>query len=222
MRHAVWHHDDTCVSLRAGPEYLRAERVLRFRLSHLGVGAGTGELQLAAQLLAAWASDQPYAAVRRRWRAMPAARETFPDRSSMFWVFPEAVALVETLTDPGFITYLLSPAWSAVLQSELLVASATGVAGEAPPEALSGLAARIVEHGSEGVRVAYGIVGTRRKRSKATIERALVAAARSHRSCLLRHLDTGRLPAGRYGEPVRYIAHARVLATSDYLPDEVW
>ncbi len=221
LRHRIWHFDNTSIPIAGDPEYARAVRILHGRLLPLGVAAETGELQLAARLLTTWTRDRPYAAVRWRWHVLTAARQVFDDDDA-FWVFPEAVALAQTLTDPAFVSYLLSPAWSATLQVELLTAAIAGIVREEPPIVLSAAAAQVIAHSGEGVHTAYNIAGTRARRHKASFERALLVAARSHRACLLRHLDTVRLPSGNHLDQPRYagyVSRSRVLVAADSQPD---
>ncbi|MFC6356607.1 hypothetical protein [Luethyella okanaganae] len=170
---------------------MKAERSLRSGLIPKGIGLHTGELDLSYRLLSTWASCSPLASFAEREPVLPAqvSASSFPA------LFPEIVQLTEVLTNPDFVTYLLSPQRGSIDQTKLLLSTAAGIAQMEAPFEVVKLARTVIVHGRDAVAAAYGMTGTRRTSRAATLDRALVAAARTHRACLLRHLDTRALPS---------------------------
>lgn len=177
LRHRQWvYGDDGGIDIAGMPAHLAAERRFRTALHDRGIGLETGELQLADRLLADWSRDH----------AGPGPGSE--NHGSLFRAYPQIVRLTLTLTDPRFIETLLDPHWSPSQQALLLTRAITEITHEPPADtALAGVWDEI-HAGRRAVEAAFGMLGRRQAR-KCAWQRALCAAAYTHRACLLRHLD---------------------------------
>lgn len=177
LRHRLWVYGDD-IAVVGMPAHLVAEHRFRTALHDRGIGLETGELQLADRLLADWSREHPASG--------PDAGSE--NRSSLFRAYPQIVRLTLTLTDSRFTETLLDPHWSPSQQALLLTRAITEITHEpAPDSALDGLWEEI-HTGRRAVEAAFGMLGRRQSR-KCAWQRALCAAAYTHRACLLRHLD---------------------------------
>lgn len=123
----------------------------------------------------------------RSSRSLPRAERGF------FELYPEIVELTITLTDPRFTEVLMHPRWSPSQQALLLsraIAARIGNPLSAP--CITGLWETVYQD-RRAVQAAYGMTDIISKR-KCCKQRALCAAAYTHRACLLRHLDAKHLP----------------------------
>jgi hypothetical protein len=189
LRHRQWVHG-THLDISGMHAHFAAERLFRAVLHDRGIGLETGELQLADSLLSHWSREH----------AAPAPSLPTDGHVTFFQSFPQIVRLAVTLTDPRFTSSLLDPHWSPSQQALLLSRAITEITRQPPSDsALDELWAQVYT-GRRAVEAAFGMLGRRQKR-KCAWERALCAAAHTHRACLLRHLDakvtrprTGALP----------------------------
>lgn len=194
LRHRRWHLDGHDIDVAGLPSYGRAERWLSGKLWNRGIALHTGELQLAGRLIQAALQETPDAVPLKR----AAALEVDPFvgyEETLLCAYPEVVALTGMLVDPEFLRFLLGPRFRTETQVEIMEAAVTGVLAASGGRALKELSRAVVERSKEAVMVAYG---ARRNSNVKTIrcsfEKALYASARSNRACLLRHLDTVRMP----------------------------
>lgn len=218
LTHGQYTDANLRVDVRADPAYVRAERNFRHGLAPRGVTTGSGELQLAAHLLAWWTRHDPAPHITSR-ASRTLSAHTDPVQIS-FSLYPEAVALAGMLTDPGFVSYLLSPTWGPRTQAALLTAAVRGLSDGDPDDGFLDRAHEVIDRGRRAVVAAYGLVGGGTGRRNRGFERALASAAVTHRACLLRHIDTIRLPntpAPRGGRPAPAISRVTKAA---HLPDE--
>lgn len=202
LTHGQYTDADLRVDVREDADYLIAERSFRTQLAGRGVTTGSGELHLAVHLLAWWTRNDP--APHLTDRADQAPSPGSDSARVAFSLYPEAVSLTGMLTDPGFVSYLLSPTWGPATQAALLTAAVRGVLDGDPDSEFLDRAHTVIAHGRRAVIAAYGMVGASTSRRNRGFERALAGAAVTHRACLLRHIDTIRLPntpAPRGGRP---------------------
>lgn len=179
------------------PEYGRAERWLSGKLWLRGIALHTGELQLAVRLIIAAMNDADVVTA-------PAERAAEFDvdlhgsyEDALLCSYPEAVALVGILIDPEFLRCLLTPRFAARDQVEIMQAAVAGVLRSTGGRALRETATMVVGRSREAMMVAYGAVKSYGvKTIRCDFDKALIASARSTRACLLRHLDTVRVPSG--------------------------
>ncbi len=224
LHHRRWHLDGRDVDLREHPEYGRAERWLSGKLWLRGIALHTGELHLAVRLILAALDDVDGMAAPAR-RAMDfgvTLDGSYED--ALLCAYPEAVALTGILIDPEFLRCLLTPRFTAVDQVEIMQAAVAGVLHGVGGRALHEIATMVVERSREAMMVAYGSVKSYGVKSiRCDFDKALIASARSTRACLLRHLDTVRVPSG-WGTPLWWPAPPTdVLNRADLKPDvEPW
>lgn len=197
IRHGRWHLADADINVSALKGYIAAERAFRGTLTRRGISLNTGELLLASHLLSAWAAPVP--------------DPSYSLDDALFWSFPSIVNLTIVLTDPEFIELLLSPRWSPSQHATLLSMTITATVGHRELSDTDTLW-QTVNHHSEAVRAAYGMVGTRRRSRTCTMERAFFSAAYTQRACLLKHLDATHMPTIRNPARTRPAPTARQLA----------
>lgn len=162
-----------------------------------GIALHTGELQLAVRLILAALHDvDGMAAPARRATEFGVALDgSYED--ALLCTYPEAVALTGILIDPEFLRCLLTPRFTAVDQVEIMQAAVAGVLHGVGGRALHETATIVVERSREAMMIAYGAVKSYGvKTIRCDFDKALIASARSTRACLLRHLDTVRVPSG--------------------------
>jgi hypothetical protein len=177
LRHRRWAHG-THLDITGMHTHLAAERLFRAVLHDRGIGLETGELQLADSLLSHWSREHP----------PPDRPAPLQEHGTFFQSYPQIVRLTVTLTDPRFTSSLLDPHWSPSQQALLLSHAITDVTRQRPSDStLEDLWAQVYT-GRRAVEAAFGMLGRRQSR-KCAWERALCAAAYTHRACLLRHLD---------------------------------
>lgn len=217
-RHRRWHIDGADVDVSQFPEYMRAERCLSGSLWKRGVGLTTGELQLSASLIRQWAADD---ALPERFQSrMDVFGTGTVDQDSVFRIaFPEVVSLATVLTDLSFASYLLSPRFRLAQQVWALEAAVITIMHSATTERLHEVSEQIVRRGREAVEVANGMRQNANNTRPASLEKALVAAAQRHRTCLLRHLSTVRMPKLPFEPGVAAPPRNRVLEKRRPLPD---
>lgn len=220
LTHKRWHVDGRDVDLSTHPAYGRAERWLSGKLWFRGIALHTGEFQLAGRLIQAALDDVSDAAPLRRaerWGMDP--RGSHPD--IMMSAYPEVVALTGLLVDPEFLRFLLGPRFRVEAQVEIMEAAVTGVLASSGGRALHKLSQAIVERSRNAVMVAYGASRSYHANTiPCSFEKALYASARSNRACLLRHLDTVRMPA--LNVPLKWGAtRTRTLNRAILQPDDL-
>lgn len=132
--------------------------------------------------------------------------------------FPEIVSLATVLTDLSFASYLLSPRFRMAQQVWALEAAVITIMNSSTSERLHEVSEQIVRRGREAVAVANGMRQNANNRRPAALEKALVAAAQRHRTCLLRHLSTVRMQKVPF-EPGVATPRNRVLEKRRPLPD---
>lgn len=195
LTHRRWHLNGRDVDVSDAPVYGRAERWLSGKLWFRGIALHTGEFQLAGRLIQAALADvadaEPLARAER-WGVDP--RGSHAD--IMLSAYPEIVALTGLLVDPEFLRFLLGPRFRVEAQVEIMEAAVTGVLAASGGRALHKLSQAVVERSRDAVMIAYGASKSYRvKTIPCSFEKALYASARSNRACLLRHLDTVRMPS---------------------------
>lgn len=196
------------IDLPPGSHHLMAERLFRQHLAPRGITTGSGELQTAAHIL--------HDAI-----TIPHTAPTAATPAEEFYAhYPLIIRLTEILTDPGFVSYLLSPTWGPHDQAALLAAAVDGVIGAAPADHFTERIHTAIAHGRRAVTAAYGMVGRGRTSRACTLERALASAAHTHRACLLRHLDAVRLPNIPAPGNKRRAPATAIIAQADHLPDD--
>lgn len=223
LRHRRWHLDGRDVDLAMHPEFGRAERWVSGKLWFHGIALHTGELQLAVRLLLAALRDSPEAAERAQTRADEfGASLDSSYEDSLLCVYPEAVALTGILIDPEFLRYLLSPRYKSRDQVEIMQAAVAGVQGGTRGRHLRETSRLVVERSQDAVMAAYGAkkaYGV--KTISCSLDKALLASARSQRACLLRHLDTVRMPSS-WDAPTSWGAPRNsILNRARLLPDDL-
>ncbi|WP_128218711.1 hypothetical protein [Microbacterium enclense] len=115
---------------------------------------------------------------------------------ALLCAYPEAVALTGLLVDAEFLRFLLGPRYRVESQVEIMQAAVAGVLRSSGGRALQLLSGEIVRRSRRAVMIAYGArKNARVKTVRCGLEKALFASARTNRACLLRHLDTVRMPA---------------------------
>lgn len=222
LHHRRWHLDDRDVDLSRHPAYGRAERWASGKLWFRGIALHTGELQLAVRLILAAFQDSPEAAEHAHLRAAEfgvSLERSYED--ALLCVYPEAIALAGILIDPDFLRYLLSPRYKSRDQVEIMQAAVAGVLHGTGGRQLRETSRFVVERSQEAVMVAYG---ARRaygvKTIRCNLDKALYASARSNRACLLRHLDTVRMPSSWDVAPSGGVPPTRVLNRAQLRPDD--
>lgn len=194
LTHGRWHIDGRDIDVSSASGFGRAERWLSGKLWFRGIALHTGEFQLAGRLIQAALDDVADAEPVKRadlWGMDP--RSSHAD--IMLSAYPEIVALTGLLVDPEFLRFLLGPRFRVEAQVEIMEAAVTGVLAAPGGRALHKLSRAIVERSRDAVMVAYGASKSYRvKTIPCSFDKALYASARSNRACLLRHLDTVRMP----------------------------
>lgn len=217
--HRRWHVDGADLDVAAFPEYAHAERCFSGTLWKRGIGLSTGELQLAASLICAWAADSD---LPERIHRRAATLDTeVRDQGGVFLVaYPEVVNLTTVLTDLSFASYLLSPRFSLAEQVWALEAAVVTIMRGSTTQRLHELAERIVSRGKAAVEAAFGMRQNAHNKRPATLEKSLIASSQRHRSCLLRHLSTVRIQVLPL-QPGVAVPRNRVLVARRPLPDLV-
>ena len=188
-----------------------------------GIALHTGELQLAVRLLLAALRDSPDAAERAQLRANEfgvSLEGAYED--ALLCVYPEAVALTGILIDPEYLRYLLSPRYKSRDQVEIMQAAVAGVLGGTGGRHLREISRLVVERSQDAVMAAYGAkkaYGV--KTISCGLDKALLASARSNRACLLRHLDTVRMPSSWDAPPSWGAPRNSILNRARLLPDDL-
>lgn len=223
LHHRRWHLDSRDVDVSRHSEFGRAERWMSGRLWFHGIALHTGELQLAVRLLLAALRDSPDAAERARERADEFGASLYgPYEDSLLCLYPEAVALTGILIDPEFLRYLLSPRYKSWDQVEIMQAAVAGVLGGTGGRHLREISRLVVERSQHAVMAAYGAkkaYGV--KTIRCGLDKALFASARSSRACLLRHLDTVRMPSSWDAPPSWGAPRNSILNRARLLPDDL-
>lgn len=218
-RHRRWHIDGKDIDLSSFPEYMHAERCLSGTLWKRGIGLSTGELQLSATLIRNWAADAELTPQIRSRMTTLGIREL--DHERVFLVaYPEIVKLTTVLTDPSFVSYLLTPRFSLAQQVWALEAAVATIMHSATTQRLHEVAEQIVSRGKAAVVMAYGMRQKATNKRPAALEKSLIASSQRHRSCLLRHLSTVRIQILPF-EPGIAVPRNRVLDRRRPLPDLV-
>lgn len=220
LTHARWHLDSRNVDVSAFPAYGRAERWLSGKLWFRGIALHTGEVQLAGRLIQAALDDVADAEPIKRadqWGVDP--RGSHAD--IMLAAYPEVVALTGLLVDPEFLRFLLGPRFRVEAQVEIMEAAVSGVLASSGGRALHALSRAIVERSRNAVMIAYGATKNHNvKTIPCNFDKALYASARSNRACLLRHLDTVRMPV--LSVPLKWGAtRTRTLNRAVLQPDDL-
>ncbi|RWR16195.1 hypothetical protein D8Y23_14005 [Microbacterium enclense] len=195
LSHQRWHLHGRDIDLQNHSSYGKAERWLSGRLWNRGISLHTGELQLSCRLLQTALRDAPDAAPHRR--AVEFGVDVLSDvDDALLCAYPEAVALTGLLVDAEFLRFLLGPRYRVESQVEIMQAAVAGVLRSSGGRALQLLSGEIVRRSRRAVMIAYGArKNARVKTVRCGLEKALFASARTNRACLLRHLDTVRMPA---------------------------
>lgn len=221
LHHGRWHLDGRDIDIRRFPEYGRAERWLSGKLWLRGIGLHTGELQLAARLLRIAAEDTRSSPAIGRGQTL-GVDPFSSDADFLLCAYPEIVALTGTLIQPEFLRYLLSPRYDPRPQVEIIEGVIARLAHAPAERGLRRTAENVIEHSRRAVLAAYGARKSRNvKTIRCRLDKALYASARTHRACLLRHLDAVRIPAN-WDVPLGWAAPpTRVLNRARLLPDDL-
>ena len=223
LHHRRWHLSRRDVNVSRHTEFGRAERWMSGKLWFHGIALHTGELQLAVRLLLAALRDSPDAAERAQRRADEfGVSLDGPYEDALLCVYPEAVALTGILIDPEYLRYLLSPRYKSRDQVEIMQAAVAGVLGGTGGRHLREISRLVVERSQDAVMAAYGAkkaYGV--KTISCGLDKALLASARSNRACLLRHLDTVRMPSGWDAPPSWGAPRNSTLNRARLLPDDL-
>lgn len=220
LTHGRWHLDSRDIDVSGLSAYGRAERWLSGKLWFRGIALHTGEFQLAGRLIQAALEDVADAEPLRRgdrWGVDPRGSHA----EIMLAAYPEVVALTGLLVDPEFLRFLLGPRFRVEAQVEIMEAAVTGVLAASGGRSLHTLSRAIIERSRNAVMIAYGATKNYHAKTIAcNFDKALYASARSNRACLLRHLDTVRMPT--LDVPMRWGAtRSRTLNRAVLQPDDL-
>lgn len=223
LHHRRWHLSGRDIDVARYSEFGRAERWMSGKLWFHGIALHTGELQLAVRLLFAALRDAPDAAERALQRADEfgvSLEGSYED--ALLCVYPEAVALTGILIDPEYLRYLLSPRYKSRDQVEIMQAAVAGVMGGTGGRRLREISRLVVERSQDAVMAAYGAKKSHGvKTISCGLDKALLASARSNRACLLRHLDTVRMPSSWDAPPSWGAPRNSILNRARLLPDDL-
>lgn len=194
MRHRRWHLGSRDIDVSGYLSYRRAEELVSGTLWTRGITIQTGELQLACTLIQRWLSGGEPSSVRERARALGVdSLETY--EQVLLAAYPEAVSLAVTLTDPLIVAELLNPRFSAIAQTRVLEHAVCSIMRGRVNESLHQLAQRIIVESHVAVLSSYGLRRTTNNlHVPCELSKALQVSAKTHRVCLLRHLEARRLP----------------------------
>ena len=223
LHHRRWHLSRRDVDVARHSDFGRAERWMSGKLWFHGIALHTGELQLAVRLLLAALADSPDAVERAQLRADEfgvSMAGSYED--ALLCVYPEAVALTGILIDPEYLRYLLSPRYRSRDQVEIMQAAVAGVLGGTGGRHLREISRLVVERSQDAVMAAYGAKKAHGvKTISCGLDKALLASARSNRACLLRHLDTVRMPSSWDAPPSWGAPRNSILNRARLLPDHL-
>ena len=194
LRHRRWHLGGGDIDISGYLSYRRAEELVSGALWTRGITIQTGELQLACTLIQRWLLGGEQSPVRARARAFGVeSLETYHD--VLLVAYPEAVALAVTLTDSLIVTELLNPRFSAIAQTRVLEHAVCSIMRGKVNESLHQLAQRIIVESHVAVLSSFGLRRTPNNlHVPCELRKALQVSAKTHRVCLLRHLEARRLP----------------------------
>lgn len=195
LEHGIFTYGGASADVGGFPQYVGAERRVRAEVWRRGAALHTGEFNLAAALVAAWHSGAraPTMIDARQEQLHVDSPITFTDY--LLCAYPEVVKVAQVLTDRTVMTPLLNVSVSALTQGDRLTRRVSEALREPANDSLQDFCAKVIGHAHRAMFIAYGL---RRapgvKHRLCPLNRALIVAAHSQRSCLLRHALPGALP----------------------------
>ncbi|GGD88275.1 TniQ family protein [Microbacterium murale] len=200
LMHSRWTLRGLAVKLPAGTYMSQAERNLRGPLWERGIAIHTGEFNLAAAAILAWAqgNDGGTFLEERAQRFGLAGPASFEE--VMLCGYPEVVRIVEVAMSPRILRGVLQVSRSALPQIDGFANVIANTLGATVNDSLHDWAGAVIGHAHRAVLYAAGLRRTKSaKNALCPQDRALIVASGTKRACLLRHVSPRILDGLRRG-----------------------
>lgn len=201
LRHETWTYRNLHAQVGAFCEYAVAEGIARTYLWERGIALHTGELNLAAAFVAAWAAGSSTRIVQKRADVL-GIDDLTTFTGVLLTAYPEVIRTATVIFQGSLPARVLDVSVSALTQADFLAdAVAFSLDGRITDE-LRELSIKVVGHAHRTMFYAYGLRAGRVQHRPGHLHRALMITAHRKRACLLRHVDPKRLypvPSARTG-----------------------